>query len=126
MRATIPGLLLLAAASPALAFGIATARVVSVFPNYREISVPRRQCWAEEVVEPGKSMAGAIVGDRLDNSGPTENVRTAERCRTVHETERREDGYDVVYEYAGQRFQARMRRDPGEAVTVHVRPSVIE
>lgn len=71
------------------------------------------------------AITGVLVGDRLGNSS-AESPRLAEKCAVVQESERRQDGYDVVYEYAGQRFQARTRRDPGEAVTIRLRPIVVE
>lgn len=43
-----------------------TAPVISSSPNYRQVSVPRQECWLEDVsvqVQPqGRSNAGALIG----------------------------------------------------------------
>ncbi len=42
------------------------APVVSSTPNYRQVSVPRQECWAEDVTVPvppqGRSNTGALIG----------------------------------------------------------------
>jgi uncharacterized protein YcfJ len=46
--------------------------------------------------------------------------RYAQHCRTVLRPsyERRIEGYDVVYEYAGRRYQTRLAYDPGPRLAV--------
>jgi len=82
------------------------------------------------------TVAGVLVGsaighDRAErhnevyHSGHDE-VRTRTRCDLQDEwrEEERIEGYDVTYEYQGERYRTRMSRDPGETlkVWVSVRP----
>jgi uncharacterized protein YcfJ len=70
-------------------------------------------------------VAGSVIGDRAEaaNTPPAEvPVRS---CQTVTGYQNRVVGYDVVYEYNGQRYSARMAQDPGAriALTVSVAPT---
>jgi uncharacterized protein YcfJ len=76
------------------------------------------------------TVAGAVVGSAVANHVVQTNYeaypQTVQRCEThseVHEEERIE-GYNVTYEYGGQRYMTRTREDPGNeiAVRVSVRP----
>jgi uncharacterized protein YcfJ len=78
------------------------------------------------------TIAGAVVGSAIGHDiGERRRSQVAysqprgyevERCeeRIEHTYEERIDGYDVEYEYAGQRFQTRMPYDPGERIRVRV------
>ena len=44
-------------------------------------------------------------------------------CRTVSSYESRVVGYDVVYEYHGQRYTTRTASDPGPRLAIDVRPA---
>jgi uncharacterized protein YcfJ len=63
-------------------------------------------------------VTGAVVGDSLErNSSSTQTVR---KCQTTQITQRQTIGYDVVYEYGGQRYTARLAQDPGESLPINV------
>ncbi|HEY8707327.1 MAG TPA: hypothetical protein VIM34_04960, partial [Burkholderiaceae bacterium] len=55
------------------------------------------------------------------NANPATAV-PVRRCQTVSTYENRVVGYDVVYEYAGQRYSTRMARDPGRQIAISVQP----
>ena len=76
------------------------------------------------------TVAGAVVGSAVANHVVQTNYeaypQTVQRCETrseMHQEERIE-GYNVTYEYGGQRYMTRMREHPGNeiAVRVSVRP----
>ena len=46
-----------------------------------------------------------------------------QRCRTVNAYESRIVGYDVVYEYNGQRYTTRLPSDPGPRLAIDIRPT---
>jgi uncharacterized protein YcfJ len=78
------------------------------------------------------TVAGAVIGTALGHDiGERQRARYAysqpqgyevERCDTRIERtyEERIDGYDVEYEYAGQRFHTRLPYDPGDRIRVRV------
>jgi uncharacterized protein YcfJ len=69
------------------------------------------------------AVAGAAIGDQVEaNSTPPAPVATTtvRRCQNVTRREQRVIGYDVVYDYAGQRYNARLARDPGERIALNV------
>ena len=66
---------------------------------------------------------GAIVGDRLDNrDSPSANAAPApvQHCQQVDHLETRTTGYQVTYEYDGQRFLTRLPYNPGSQLRVNV------
>ena len=66
---------------------------------------------------------GAIVGDRLDNrdSGSAQAApRSVQRCQQVDHFETRTTGYEVTYEYDGQRFVTRLPYNPGNQLRLQV------
>ena len=76
------------------------------------------------------TVVGAVTGSAIANHVVQTNYeaypQTVQRCETrteAHEEERIE-GYNVTYEYGGQRYMTRTREDPGNeiAVRVSVRP----
>lgn len=68
-------------------------------------------------------VAGAAIGNGVEaNSYPPASV-PVQRCQMVSAVERRTVGYDVVYEYNGQRYTTRMARDPGPQLAIDVRPA---
>lgn len=70
------------------------------------------------------AMTGAVVGNQIEADTAARNGTEVpvQRCRNVASTEQRVVGYDVMYEYHGQRYSTRMSRDPGARVEVEVRP----
>jgi len=65
---------------------------------------------------------GAIVGDRLDNrDAPSANAPPpVQHCQQVDHLETRTTGYQVTYEYDGQRFLTRLPYNPGNQLRVNV------
>jgi uncharacterized protein YcfJ len=69
------------------------------------------------------AVAGSVVGNQVEaNSTPLAEV-PVRRCQTVTSYENRVVGYDVMYEYAGQRYSTRMARDPGKQFAVSIQPA---
>lgn len=68
-------------------------------------------------------VAGSAIGNQAElNNGAAQAVPTR-NCRTVSAYENRVVGYDVVYEYHGQRYSTRMASDPGPQLAIDVRPA---
>ena len=71
--------------------------------------------------------AGVIAGSALGNQAELNNnpgqAVPVRSCRTVAAYENRVVGYDVVYEYHGQRYTTRMANDPGARLAIDVRPA---
>jgi uncharacterized protein YcfJ len=69
------------------------------------------------------AVAGSVVGDRVEAANNPVTEVPVRRCQTVSGVETRIVGYDVMYEYAGQRYSTRMARDPGTQFAVSVQPA---
>ncbi len=69
------------------------------------------------------AVAGAALGNSVEMNGHPGAEVPVQRCQTVSSYENRTVGYDVVYEYAGQRYSTRMDQDPGREIRIEVRPS---
>ena len=65
-------------------------------------------------------VAGSAVGNSVEANGNGAVAVPVQRCRTVSAYESRTIGYDVVYEYNGQRYTTRLPRDPGARVAIAV------
>ena len=59
------------------------------------------------------AVAGAAIGNHAETGG-----HAGRDCRTVGGYENRVVGYDVVYEYRGQRYTTRTVRDPGPRLAI--------
>jgi uncharacterized protein YcfJ len=69
------------------------------------------------------AVAGSAIGNNVEaNATPPQSV-PVQRCRTVNAYESRVVGYDVVYEYHGQRYTTRLPDDPGPRLAIDVRPT---
>ncbi len=69
------------------------------------------------------AVTGSAIGNNVEmNANPPQTV-PVRRCRTVNGYENRVVGYDVVYEYNGQRYTTRLPSDPGPRLAIDVRPS---
>lgn len=69
------------------------------------------------------AVAGSVIGNQVEaNTNPVTEV-PVQRCQVVNRYETRTVGYDVVYDYAGQRYSARMASDPGTRFAVNVQPA---
>jgi uncharacterized protein YcfJ len=66
---------------------------------------------------------GAVTGDAIanQNSAPaTVGAVPVQRCQQVNNVQTVTTGYMVTYEYAGQRFSARLPTNPGSQLRVNV------
>ena len=69
------------------------------------------------------AVAGSAIGNNVEaNANPPQSV-PVQHCRTVNAYESRVVGYDVVYEYNGQRYSTRLPSDPGPRLAIDVRPT---
>jgi uncharacterized protein YcfJ len=69
------------------------------------------------------AIAGAIVGDRMENNsqqGGMVEQQPVERCRTVEYWTTRNNGYAVTYEYQGRTYTSVLPYDPGKRLRVNV------
>jgi uncharacterized protein YcfJ len=69
------------------------------------------------------AVAGSALGNQVELSNQPAGVVPSRQCRTVQFHEQRVVGYDVVYEFNGQRYSTRLDRDPGAHLAIDVRPS---
>ena len=69
------------------------------------------------------AVAGSVVGNQVEANGTPAAEVPVRRCQTLTSYENRTVGYDVMYEYAGQRYSTRMARDPGKQFAVNVQPA---
>lgn len=65
-------------------------------------------------------IGGAILGDHVENDGRQPNLRTVRRCEPQTSYENRVVAYNVVYEFAGQRYSTQMNQEPGAVLPVQV------
>ncbi|HEY4066443.1 MAG TPA: glycine zipper 2TM domain-containing protein [Burkholderiaceae bacterium] len=68
-------------------------------------------------------VAGSIVGNQVEAANTPATALPVRNCQNFTRYENRTVGYDVVYEYAGQRYSTRMTRDPGQRFAVSVQPA---
>lgn len=66
-------------------------------------------------------IAGSAIGNNVEASANPPVAVPVRDCRTVNGVENRVVGYDVVYEYHGQRYSTRLPEDPGPRLAVEVR-----
>jgi uncharacterized protein YcfJ len=67
------------------------------------------------------AVAGAGIGNHVEMVNHPGQVVPVRDCRTVSSYETRVVGYDVVYEYQGQRYTTRTERDPGPRIAIDAR-----
>ena len=67
-------------------------------------------------------VAGSAIGNQVEANGNPATAVPVRSCRTVTQYENRTIGYDVVYEYNGQRYTTRTQNDPGPRLAIDVRP----
>ena len=68
-------------------------------------------------------VAGSAIGNNVEASANPPAAVPVQRCRTVQSYERQTIGYDVVYDYHGQRYSTRLPQDPGARLAIEVRPA---
>ena len=69
------------------------------------------------------AIGGSALGNHVEMSNQPGGVVSSRQCRTVQAHEKRVVGYDVVYEFNGQRYSTRLDRDPGPHLAIDVRPA---
>lgn len=69
------------------------------------------------------AVAGSAIGNNVEAGANPPTAVPVQRCRTVNGYENRIVGYDVVYDYHGQRYTTRLPQDPGARLAVDVRPA---
>ncbi|HET6598543.1 MAG TPA: glycine zipper 2TM domain-containing protein [Burkholderiaceae bacterium] len=68
------------------------------------------------------AVAGATIGGQVEANATQVSTVPVRRCRSVSSYREQVIGYDVEYEYAGQRYSTRMAQDPGTRLAIDVRP----
>jgi uncharacterized protein YcfJ len=71
-------------------------------------------------------VAGAAVGDGFEAANNPPVAATVRRCNSVTRYENRVIGYDVAYDYNGQRYQTRTAQPPGERIALNVTVAAAE
>ncbi|KQP49248.1 glycine zipper 2TM domain-containing protein [Pseudorhodoferax sp. Leaf274] len=65
-------------------------------------------------------LAGAITGNNVEANGAPNVVTPVQTCHQEQRVENRLVGFDVVYDYNGQRYSTRLASDPGDHVPLNV------
>lgn len=65
-------------------------------------------------------VAGSAIGDHNEAANTPASAVPVRTCQTVNSVESRVVGYDVTYEYNGQRYTTRLAQDPGERIALNV------
>ena len=68
-------------------------------------------------------VAGSAIGNNVEANANPPATASSQRCRTVSSYQSRVVGYDVVYEYNGQRYTTRLPNDPGQRLAIDIRPA---
>lgn len=68
------------------------------------------------------AIAGGLIGNAVEGANSQRSYETVRRCTNTTGYENRVMGYDVTYEYAGQRYTTRMDHDPGNWMPINVQP----
>ncbi|MDP2020453.1 MAG: hypothetical protein Q8L16_06125 [Hydrogenophaga sp.] len=66
---------------------------------------------------------GAVLGNHIEGRGQP-RTQTVQQCSTQTFYENQTVAYDVVYEYAGRRYNVQMPEEPGRYVHVNVQPVI--
>ncbi len=69
------------------------------------------------------AVAGSAIGNNVEAGANPPQAVPSQRCRTVSSYQNRVVGYDVVYEYNGQRYTTRLPNDPGSRLAIDIRPA---
>jgi len=66
------------------------------------------------------AVAGAVAGNQIEaNTAAAAGTEVpVQRCHVVNTSQQRTVGYDVMYEYQGQRYSTRVDHDPGSRLEV--------
>lgn len=68
------------------------------------------------------AVGGGLVGDQIEaqNYGGYPVTQNVQQCHTENTVESRTVAYNVLYEYAGQRYTAQMPQQPGNRIALQV------
>ena len=66
------------------------------------------------------AVVGSAIGDRTEAANTPAVQVPVRTCQTVTQYHNQTVGYDVTYEYRGQRYSARLAQDPGERIALNV------
>ncbi len=66
------------------------------------------------------AVAGSVIGDRAEAANTPADTVPVRSCQTVNTVENRIVGYDVTYDYNGQRYTTRLAQDPGDRIALNV------
>jgi uncharacterized protein YcfJ len=67
------------------------------------------------------AVGGALLGNQVE-AQPASQIQTTQNCSTQTFYQQQTAYYDVVYEYAGRRYQVQMANDPGARIALQVAP----
>lgn len=68
------------------------------------------------------AIAGGLIGNVIESSNSQPSYETVRKCSNETVYENRTVGYDVTYEYAGQRYTTRLDHNPGAWMPIDVLP----
>jgi uncharacterized protein YcfJ len=68
-------------------------------------------------------VAGSVIGERAEAANTPPAAVPVRSCQSVSGYQSRIVGYDVVYDYNGQRYSARVAQDPGQRIALSVAPA---
>lgn len=68
-------------------------------------------------------MAGAVMGDKYEEATTPAQTQTVRRCTTGYVAQNQVVGYQVEYEYAGQRYTTQTKTQPGKLIALNVQVS---
>lgn len=68
------------------------------------------------------AIAGGVIGNLIESRNSQPSYETVRRCTQETAYENRTVGYDVTYEYAGQRYTTRLDHNPGAWLPIDVQP----
>lgn len=66
------------------------------------------------------AVAGSVIGDRAEAANTPAATVPVRNCQTLTSYENRVIGYDVTYDYNGQRYSTRVAQDPGPRIALNV------
>lgn len=69
------------------------------------------------------ALAGGLIGNQVEGAqGGASHYETVRHCMPTTVYQQQAIGYDVTYEYAGQRYTTRLDHDPGAWLAIAVTP----
>lgn len=71
-------------------------------------------------------VAGAAIGDQVESANNPPQGALVRDCRVSYGWQQQTVGYDVVYDYHGQRYNTRMTQAPGAQIALNVSVSPAE